>query len=338
MIGVCYTKENEPAIHLADSAYEGFSKHFDCIKITKDNALKDLKRCKFLIQVCYPNLYHWKIDSSAVFGKKPHQFRNYILDQGYLNKSIYLETGFINSQVAYDVSKYTFRHQNPEQIHLHQLSLDTLYYAVGVGGLKGQASYLNDNSLPDRLQQLNVTPLPYCPKKPSFVLLIGQAYRGISSWDIDIRKWYKDTATKIKRHTKLPIVYKPHPKTVLNERQWIQEKAFLRDNDRLFEWSRFVQIQDATAVVTYSSNASVDALLLGIPVIALSQRNVVWPIVSNCLSELAKPDGPSFPSEAILGQFLANIAYAQWTPAELRSGHVATRWQSYLQAKIADGP
>lgn len=333
MIGVCYTKENNPAIHLADSAYDGFSQRFECIKITKDNCLKDLHKCKFLIQVCYPNLYHYKVDRASTFGKKAHQFRNYLLDKGYLNKSIYLETGFINSQVAYDVQK---RERPNGDVHIRE-QLDTLYYAVGVGGLKGQASYQNADSLHDRLKSLNPVLLPYTGYRPKFVLIIGQAYRGISSWDIDIRKWYKDTAVKIRRHTKLPIVFKPHPKTILNERQWIQEKAFLRDNHNLFEWSQFVKIEDASAVVTYSSNASVDALMRGVPVIAVSQRNVAFPIVSNAISSLGHPDGPSFPPASVLGQFLADLAYAQWTPAELRTTQVVDRWADYI-TKIIDDP
>ncbi len=321
-IGVCYTKDSPQAIHLADSAFTGFSQRYECLKITKDNALKDLKKCTFLIQVCYPNLYHYKVDRAATYGKRGHQFRNFILDQGYLDKSIYLETGFINSQVAYDTCKSRQEHCPQE--------MDGLSYAVGVGGLKGQASYQNIASPNDRLKALNLTLKPYSGYSPKFVLIIGQAYRGISSYDIDIRKWYKDTATKIKRHTKLPIVFKPHPKTVHNERQWITEKAFLRDNHNLFEWSQFVKIEDASAVVSYSSNASVDALLLGVPVIVCSQRNIAFPIVSNAISDLSKPDGPEFPCPARLGQFLADLAYAQWTPAELRTTQVVDRWTKII--------
>lgn len=334
MIGVCYTKDSEAGNHLAESAFLGFNKYFDCIRITKDNCARDLKKCKFLIQVCYPNLYHYKTEKQTPWSRKPHQFRNYIVDQGYLDKSIYLETGFINSQVAYDVAQSNVLRQNQQSFLPQQYTLDTLYYAVGAGGLKGQAVYLNETSASDRLQSLNLTLKPYTERKRNFVLLIGQAYHGISSWDIDIRKWCKDTALKIKRYTNLPIVYRPHPKTVINERFWIQEKDFLRDNHNLFEWSQFVNIEDAYCVVSYSSNATVDSLMLGVPVIACSQRNVVYPIVSNVLADLAHPDGPPFPSDAILGQFLADLAYAQWTPAELRSGQVAERWQGYLRKRL----
>ncbi len=339
MIGVCYTKDSEAGNHLAESAFLGFSKFFDCIRINKDNCLRELKKCKFLIQVCYPNLYHYKTEKSiSILAKKPHQFRNYLVDQGYLDKSIYLETGFINSQVAYDVAQSNALRQNQLAPAPEPHTLDKLYYAVGAGGLKGQAVYLNADSSSDRLQTLNLTLKPYTERKRNFVLLIGQAYHGISSWDIDIRKWCKDTALKIKRHTDLPIVYRPHPKTVINERFWLQEKDFLRDNHNLFEWSQFVKIEDAYCVVSYSSNATVDALMLGVPVIACSQRNVVYPIVSNVVADLARPDGPPYPSEAVLRQFMADLAYAQWTPAELRSGQVAERWQGYLKTRIADGP
>lgn len=333
MIGVCYTKDSPTAIHLADAAYDGFSQRYDCIKITKDNCIKQLGKCKFLIQVCYPNLYHYKVDRSATYGKKAHQFRNYLLDHGYLDKSIYLETGFINSQVAYDIG----RCGHGDQAHSPE-EMDKLSYAVGVGGLKGQASYANSACDTSRLEALNLTLLPYSGYKPKFVLIIGQAYRGISSWDIDIRKWYKDTALKIKRHTNLPIVYRPHPKTVLNERQWILEKGFLRDNHNLFEWSRFVNIQDASAVVTYSSNASIDALLLGVPVIAISQRNIAFPIVSNGIHSLGDHDGPPFPPASTLKQFLADLAYAQWTPAELRTTQVVDRWLKIIDGHVHASP
>lgn len=321
MIGICYTKDRATANHLADSAYEGFSKHYECVKVTKTNYQKFLPKCKFLVQVCYPNLHHYHTEKRPNH-RKAHSFRNAIIDLGFLNKSIYLETGFLHSQVAYDLQKI--------KDHVAE-NLDQIYYAVGVSGLKGEATYCNQKSASDRFEQLGVSVQSHHQGQGNYILIVGQAQFGLSSWDINIRQWYVDIATQIKKHTKLPIVLRPHPKVVLNEREWLVERQFLNGNMHLFEWSRFARIEDAACVVSYSSNAAIDALVAGIPIIVRSKRNVAYPIAMHDIANVKKP---TYPDNQTLYKFLFDLAYAQWTPAEIRTGIVAQRFAKIIDAHV----
>ena len=319
MIGICYTKDRETANYLADSAYEGFSKYYECIKITKTNYQKFLPKCKFLVQVCYPNLYHY-YNEKRPNHRKAHGFRNAIIDAGFLDKSLYLETGFLKSQVLYDLQKH--------KDHVAE-NLDQIYYAVGFGGLKGESEYNNKQSLSDRFEQLKLTVGTYQAYNGKYILIAGQALHGLSSWDINIRQWYIEAATQIKKYTKLPIVLRPHPKVVLNEREWLTERQFLSANNHLFEWSRFARIEEAACVVSYSSNASIDALVAGIPIIVRSKRNVAHSIAMHSIADVKHL---TYPDEKVLKQFLADLAYAQWTPAEIRTGIVAQRFAKTIDA------
>lgn len=71
--------------------------------------------------------------------------------------------------------------------------------------------------------------------------------------------------------------------------------------------------------VTYGSIACVDSILAGIPCIVLG-NGVARPIASTSLVDLANP---RWPYQGQLMRWAANLAYHQWTPAEIDDG---TAW------------
>lgn len=72
----------------------------------------------------------------------------------------------------------------------------------------------------------------------------------------------------------------------------------------------------AHCAITYGSIAAVDAINMGVPVITLGNA-VTKALGSTSLHALAAPKWPERP---LLAQWAANLAYHQWTPAELKSG------------------
>lgn len=76
-------------------------------------------------------------------------------------------------------------------------------------------------------------------------------------------------------------------------------------------------LANTSLLVTHHSNAAVDAIAAGVPVYAL--RGVGSLVSPGDLTKKAI-ETPYFPSDAEREAFLADVAYAQWQPAELRSG------------------
>lgn len=72
----------------------------------------------------------------------------------------------------------------------------------------------------------------------------------------------------------------------------------------------------AHILVTHGSNACLDAMMAGIPSIILGP-GVMGPISSRDLADL---EHPRMAGKAERSQLLANLAYHQWTEAEMASG------------------
>lgn len=157
------------------------------------------------------------------------------------------------------------------------------YMADGIGAAK-----------PDRWSRLGKTLAPWkkdgrkivvCP--PGAVL--GQL-RGFNS-----SQWLEETVATLRANTDRPIVVRNKPKGG-------SEEILFED-----------EMRDAFAVVIHSSNAGVDALLLGVPVFAT--HDCAAAIMAN--SQLERIETPVYPDRF---QWACNLAAAQWTLEEMRNG------------------
>jgi hypothetical protein len=113
----------------------------------------------------------------------------------------------------------------------------------------------------------------------------------------------------IARHTDRPVVYRPRP--YWERRVPIDGFGYSGDDER------FVTALDgAHCVVTYGSNTCFEALISGVPAIVLG-NGIAGPL---CDNTLAAVDSPSFPDRDQIKQLANDLAYCQWTLAEMVSG------------------
>lgn len=180
------------------------------------------------------------------------------------------------------------------------------YYAAGLNGLNGRADFRNKNSNPDRLSDLISKGLRIKPWRETgtHILLCGQVPWDASVDHIDFLKWTAVTADVLYRATGRPVVYRPHPLaktpappgTTLSVNKSVEE-----------------DLEDCWCVVTFNSNSGLDAVLNGIPVVAMDEGSMAMPVATN----IGSIDAPKMPDRI---QWLSDIAYAQWTPQEMREG------------------
>lgn len=71
-------------------------------------------------------------------------------------------------------------------------------------------------------------------------------------------------------------------------------------------------LSDAGLVVTINSNSSVDAVLRGVPVVALDDRSMAWPVASHSVNEIVMPDR---------SEWAYGMAWKQWLLPEMASGY-----------------
>ena len=89
-------------------------------------------------------------------------------------------------------------------------------------------------------------------------------------------------------------------------------------------------------LVAYSSSSTIDALIAGVPAMRSSSANMAWPVTDHSLAAVERPT--LFERE----QWLYDLAYAQWSADEMRSGmvwqHLRPRWRAGFPAPLAAPP
>lgn len=145
---------------------------------------------------------------------------------------------------------------------------------------------------------------PYSTSRPGPVLVCGQMPGDAALDGVCIDEW-RDEVTKrlVTQWPSRRVTVRPHPASLDREARLRQEPLE-------------AALDYAACVVTYSSNAAVEAVIAGVPAVACSPMSMAWPVAAWGLeAELpADPDRESW---------LHALSYAHWSEAELADGAAA---------------
>jgi hypothetical protein len=179
---------------------------------------------------------------------------------------------------------------------------DNHHYAAGWNGLNGMADFCNKGMPSDRWEKLGVKLQPWRESGDHFVLC-GQV-----PWDASVDnenhlQWLRDMATKLKK-SRRQTIFRPHPLCVLPPFPGLEYSTAPLTDD----------LNNAHLVVTHNSNSGVEAIIQGVPAVCYSPVSMIWEFMEGWPGQLESP--PMWPRE----QWAANLAYAQWTLDEMKSG------------------
>ena len=185
------------------------------------------------------------------------------------------------------------------------------WVSLGWNGLNGRANFCNKNSPNDRWKK-HFDDGRLKEYTDGDYILIPLQINGDQSlkylgWGVN----YQTICESIRKHTDLPIVIRDHP-TRPNTQPKIEGVKNVKYAD--FKLPIQTAIGGAKCVVTINSNAGVDSVLAGKPVISLDKGSMVWDISEHDFKSI---NSPKFHDRT---QWCNNIAYAQWHPKELKSG------------------
>lgn len=233
---------------------------------------------------------------------------------------VFLETPLIGRQV-YRRSALAAYTRKLLRLGRNRYSDEYAYYRVGVDGfLQDDADFNNIESPSDRWQklarELDLEIKPY-RQSGDHILIVGQNPGDASLRGLDIFEWMREVVEISRRHSSRPIVVRPHPVTPQPMlRQYTNLFASLGSVSVDFHPTDTIQaaLKGAWVTVTYSSSATVDSLIEGVPCISLSSANIAWPVSDHTLEKIERPT--IFARE----QWLNDLAYAQWSPGEMQDG------------------
>lgn len=138
----------------------------------------------------------------------------------------------------------------------------------------------------------------------SRILLAPPSQKLLSFYNIDLDTWMTETTAKIKQHTDREIVVR------------LKQGRSIRQNSDTIEMALE---QDIYCLVTYSSIAAGEALLLGKPAITLGP-NAAAPL---CSQNLAEIENLNIPTLDDVYAWAKHLSYCQFTVPEMENG---TAW------------
>jgi len=179
------------------------------------------------------------------------------------------------------------------------------FTSVGWNGLNGRADFKSKHSPADRRIQYGIEPEPW-KLGGDYILVMGQVAGDAAVKGLDLNAWYKSVIEIIRSVTDKPVRFRPHPLS----------RSIAPDTGiPVLDGDLFDVLDGASLCVTWNSNSGVDAVMAGVPTIALDPGSMAWPVTSHDL--IVGIHHPHMPDRM---QWLNNLMYSQWTVDEIRSG------------------
>lgn len=189
---------------------------------------------------------------------------------------------------------------------------------IGFGGIKGQADFNASNSPATRWNSFNLTLSPW-RNTGKEILILGQNLNGISTQDENIFEIYDQL---IEQLPDIDIAYRHHPKCDLDYH-----------NPRITRYSRGIRFADdiahAKCTLSWSTNAVVEAIIHGIPSIAMSPSSIAYRL---CHQEVLDPHNAKTFNRS---QWLYDLSYSEWNIDEMRIGLPWRHLRKYVERHIS---
>lgn len=122
-------------------------------------------------------------------------------------------------------------------------------------------------------------------------------------------RWAEKVVTRIRKRTSRMLVYRPKPSW--RDAKPIMHARYSRPPKRIQD-----ELKEAWALITYGSNAAVDALFAGVPVFVLGD-GIARPLARTDLDQI---EDPYYPTDEERQQWAQDLAYCQFTLDETASG------------------
>ena len=218
-------------------------------------------------------------------------------------------------------------------------SVGSIYRRIGIDGiLRNEINAPNENAPQDRWEKIslhanleigswreNGTHITIALQRPLDASLKSSERLRPEKY----MSWIIKTISQLQHKTDLPIHIRSHPDSLQqeDEQKWLQSVKNKISDDVIWDTSPVpfkTAMENCALCVTYNSGASVDAALLGVPVMACDPGSFAWDIsIHN--TENWNPNISYTPARQ---QWLNNLSYMEWSIEEMEEG---LPWQHLRQ-------
>lgn len=212
---------------------------------------------------------------------------------------------------------------------------DYSFYRVGVNGfLNNDGIFYQDEKLDKtrvetlRNSGLTIKDFPgWKNNSIGSILILLQLPGDASLRGQKLSEWFLETVEKIRKNTSREIIVRFHP--AMSDKA--KGEFFSEINSLFFEnyqniiWSDGINntleedLEKSGVCVSYTSGSCIDAVLYGIPVIAMDEGNLAYPISSHRLEEIGNPRMATIEE---INDWIIALANSQWSEQEMLNGKV----------------
>ena len=187
--------------------------------------------------------------------------------------------------------------------------------SIGWNGLNGYADFcMPQEPEPARFDE-NFSLKPW-KSDGDKIIIMGQVKGDASLQKRDLTVFYANLAGRLRAEHGLPVYYKPHP----CERPG---RCFRPPNVDLYDGGLDDAMREAYLVAGFNSNALVDAVVNGVPAIALDRGAMAWEVCGHNEKERLFP---------VREPWAWRLAWTQWSPEEIAAGDYWPRLRQHLES------
>lgn len=147
---------------------------------------------------------------------------------------------------------------------------------------------------------------PWKEGNGEYILIMGQVPGDASLRGRNLVPWYESVAVLAADHYQLPVLFRPHPRAV--DRGMVQSP---RHTMRCEEPDLAKAMANAHVVITFNSNSAVDAVVAGVPAIAMDAGSMAHDVTGHNITQRVTPARE---------EWAAKLAWKQWREDEISSG------------------
>lgn len=151
---------------------------------------------------------------------------------------------------------------------------------------------------------------PWKEHQGECAVIMGQVPGDASLQGRNLTPWYEATAVLAADAYSKPVLFRNHPVAVQkgHKIQPRHTQSCIGELDEI--------LNKAAVVITYNSNSAVDAVVAGVPAVAMDAGSMAWDVTGRNVGDLIRPDRESWAYK---------LAWKQWSLDEIKSGFALKR-------------
>ena len=189
-------------------------------------------------------------------------------------------------------------------------------WKVGLNGINRDAYFGPKGNDDTRAKKLGLTCKPWKDNGNGPIVIACQhAYSHQWKNKKPIPTWVYDTATEIRDYTDRQIIIRPHPRCRIQGIEHYVKDVILQYPKKLIgTYDDFdFYVDDAYAIVNWSSNPATHAIINGIPAF-VGPSSLAYDVANIDLKDINNPIKPD------RTQWLNDLAHTEWTVEEIKQG------------------